>query len=115
MAGTVAKGAAGEGGRPLNFEIVFSPEAEDHLRTLKKNQQVAVLETIERQLCHQAIVETRNRKPMRPNPLATWELRIGKIRVYYEVEEEPSPTVHIRAVGIKVGNKVFIANEQVDL
>lgn len=98
----------------MNFEIVFSPEAEDHLRTLKKRQQVTVLETIEKQLHHQAAVETRNRKPIRPNPLATWELRIGKIRVYYEIEEEP-PTVHIRAVGTKVGNKIFIANEQVDL
>src|SRR5579859_5369519 len=114
MAGAVAEGA-GWGGQALNFEVVFSPEAEDHLRTLKKHQQVAVLETIEKQLHHQATVQTRNRKPMRPNPLATWELRIGKIRVYYEIDEEPNPTVHIRAVGTKVGNKVFIANEQVDL
>jgi hypothetical protein len=32
-------------------------------------------------------LETRNRKPMRPNPIAPWELRIGHLRVYFEVEE----------------------------
>ncbi|HMF17817.1 MAG TPA: hypothetical protein VKE98_11460 [Gemmataceae bacterium] len=52
---------------------------------------------------------------MRPNPLATWELRVGKIRVYYEIEEEPTPAVHVRAVGTKIGNKIIIANEEVDL
>lgn len=26
---------------------------------------------------------------MRSNYLATWELRIGNLRVYYDVEEEP--------------------------
>jgi hypothetical protein len=25
---------------------------------------------------------------MRPNPLVSWELRIGKLRVYYDIEEE---------------------------
>ena len=24
------------------------------------------------------LVETRNRKPMRPNPVAPWELRVGR-------------------------------------
>ena len=31
---------------------------------------------------HQPAVEMRNRKPMRPNPVAPWELRIGNLRVY---------------------------------
>jgi mRNA-degrading endonuclease RelE of RelBE toxin-antitoxin system len=78
---------------------------------LTKRQQSTVLDTVERQLQHQPTVETRNRKPMRPNPLAPWELRIGNLRVYYDIEEEPERVVYILAVGIKQGNNVIIEKE----
>jgi len=44
-------------------------------------------------LTHQPTVATRNRKRLRPNPLAPWELRIGALPVYYEVTEEPERLV----------------------
>ena len=46
---------------------------------------------------------------MRPNPLAPWELRIGTLRVYYDVEDTPEPKVYIRAVGVKERNRIRIA------
>jgi len=52
---------------------------------------------------------------MRPNPIAPWELRIGGLRVYYEVEELPDPKVVILAVGVKERNKVRIGKEVVQL
>jgi hypothetical protein len=52
---------------------------------------------------------------MRPNPVAPWELRIGNLRVYYDVEEEPEPVVFIRAVGIKDRGRVRIGREVIDL
>jgi mRNA-degrading endonuclease RelE of RelBE toxin-antitoxin system len=52
---------------------------------------------------------------MRPNPVAPWELRIGNLRVYYDVEEEPEFIVFIRAVGIKERNRVRIGREVIDL
>ena len=52
---------------------------------------------------------------MRPNPVAPWELRIGRLRVYYDVEEEPEPVVCIRAVGIKERQRVRIGREVIDL
>ncbi len=52
---------------------------------------------------------------MRPNPLAPWELRIGNLRVYYDVEEEPEPMVAIRAVGVKVRNRIRIGQEVIEL
>ena len=51
---------------------------------------------------------------MRPNPLAPWELRIGDLRVYYDVEETEH-IVLIRAVGIKEGNRVRIGREVIEL
>lgn len=52
---------------------------------------------------------------MRPNQVAPWELRIGDLRVYYDVEEQPEHVVLIRAVGLKAHNQVWIGNEAIDL
>ena len=73
------------------------------------------MDAVDRQLMHQPTVETRNRKPMRPNPLAPWELRIGNPRVYYDIEEEPEPMVYVRAVGIKERNQIRIGKEVFEL
>lgn len=99
----------------MPYRIEYSPDAEDHLRLLTARQQAIVVDTVDRQLRHQPTVETRNRKPMRPNPTAPWELRIGNLRVYYDVEEEPEAVVYIRAVGVKQGNLVRIGKEAIEL
>jgi hypothetical protein len=58
---------------------------------------------------------------MRPNPLAPWELRIGDLRVYYDihdthvVEDKPEPRVLVLAVGIKDRNRLIIGGEEVKL
>jgi len=52
---------------------------------------------------------------MRPNQLATWELRIGTSRMFYDVYEEPEQLVTIQAVGIKKGNRLRIGGDEVDL
>ena len=97
------------------YGIEYSPAVEHHLRALTARQQAIVLDTVESRLSHQPTVETRNRKPMRPNPLAPWELRIGNLRVYYDVEEQPQPMVLIRAVGLKQRNRVRIGSEVIEL
>ncbi len=82
---------------------------------LAARQQRIVLATADKQLMHQPTVETRNRKPMRPNPVAPWELRVGNLRVYCDVEEDPVFVVFIRAVGIKERNRVRIGREVIEL
>jgi mRNA-degrading endonuclease RelE of RelBE toxin-antitoxin system len=99
----------------LPYRLEYSPEAEKHLRFLTARQRAMVLDEVDEQLIHEPRVETRNRKPMRPNPLAPWELRIGNLRVYYDVEDEPEPVVQIRAVGIKERNRVRIGKEVIEL
>ncbi len=79
------------------------------------HQQAIVLDAVDRRLKHQPTVETRNRKPMRPNPIAPWELRIGTLRVYYDVESEPEAVVCIRAVGVKERNRLRIGKELIEL
>ncbi len=95
----------------MPYRIEYSPAAEDHLRALPVRQQAIVLAAVERRLSHQPTVETRNRKPIRPNPVAPWELRIGMLRVYYDVEQKPRRVVYVRAVGVKERNRVRIGKE----
>ena len=99
----------------MTYRIEYSPDAEEHLRTLTARQQAIVLNEVDKQLANQPTVETKNRKPMRPNPIAPWELRIGSLRVYYDTEEEPEPIVYIRAVGVKQRNRLRIGREVIEL
>ena len=99
----------------MPYRIDYSPDAEEHLRRLTARQRRSVLDAVDQQLAHQPTVVTRNRKPMRQNPLAPWELRIGNLRVYYDVEELPEPIVSVRAVGIKRRDRVEVGGEIVEL
>ena len=101
--------------RKLAYRIQYSPDADEHLCALSVRHQSIILDAVDKKLAHQPTVETKNRKLMRPNPLAPWELRIGDLRVYYDVEEEPEPVVCVRAVGIKERNRVRIGNEVIKL
>ena len=53
--------------------------------------------------------------PCVPTRWLPWELRIAELRVYYDIEQEPEQVVYVRAVGVKQGNRVRIADEVIDL
>ena len=59
-------------------------------------------------------METRNRKPLRAHPLGEWELRVDKFRVFYDIDTE-NETVLVKAVGAKIGNKLFIRGKEFPL
>jgi len=99
----------------MAFEILYSSEAVDHISVLSNAEQVLVIDQIEQQLSQQPTLPTRRRKTLRPNPVAPWELRLGDIRVFYEVLEEPAPMVHIKAVGKKIHNSLWIGREKIEL
>ena len=52
---------------------------------------------------------------MRPNLVASWELRIADLRVYYETKDEPEPTVRVLAIGIKERDQIRIGGERFKL
>jgi hypothetical protein len=54
--------------------IEFAPSALEDLKSLRKFEQRRVVHGIEPQLRHEPDVETSNRKRLRPNELAEWEL-----------------------------------------
>jgi mRNA-degrading endonuclease RelE of RelBE toxin-antitoxin system len=85
------------------------------MRSLTVRQRDLIFDSIEKQLTHEPLAETKNRKPLRPNPIVPWELRIGNLRVFYEIGNDEPNVVRILAVGQKKGNKVFIGNKEINL
>jgi mRNA-degrading endonuclease RelE of RelBE toxin-antitoxin system len=96
------------------FRIEFTPEAVDDLKTLRKFDQTRVVAAIEVHLPHEPTQETRNRKRLRPNNLAEWELRVETFRIFFDVDFAEE-VVKVVAVGHKAGNELFIHGERYEL
>ena len=96
------------------FELQLSESAYYDLCYLKKFEQGLILDAIEEQLSAEPAVSTRNRKPLRPNELSEWELRIGKYRVFYDTVAETN-VVKIKAIGWKEHKVLFIRGKEFEL
>ena len=100
----------------MAFQIEFTQSAADHIRAFRTYDQRIVLDAIEEQLRDQPTVETRNRKPLSPNELSNWELRVEEFRIFYDViASEETHVVKIKAVGRKEHNKLKIGDSEVQL
>jgi mRNA-degrading endonuclease RelE of RelBE toxin-antitoxin system len=94
------------------YKIEFTEDAKIDLSYYTAYERKIIVSEIGKQLTHQPLVETKNRKKLQDNPIASWELRIGKFRVFYEVIET---TVNILIVGHKVHNVLFIRGAEVKI
>ena len=92
------------------FDIEFTPEANEDLKSFRKFEQQEIIDGIQKQLKHEPTVETRNRRNLRPNKVAEWEVRIGRFRVLYNVDDG-AEIVSIEAIGFKIGSQLFIRGE----
>ena len=105
--------------RRPKFELIFAPEALDHLDAIERKHHGLIERMLDEQLSYIPERETRNRKPLQqPAPFsATWELRFGpdnRFRVFYEVNSRER-IVQILAIGWKQGNRLFVGGEEVKL
>ena len=82
------------------FTIRFADVVVEHLDRLRAVDRATVLDSIE---------------PLRPNPLAPWELRVGSLRVFYEVVPTEPGVVWVLAVGKKVRNVLRVGKREVKL
>ena len=96
------------------FEIEFTLDATEDMRLLRKYERKQIVEMVQDQLKYRPTEETRNRKRLRPNQLAEWELRIGRFRVFYDIDTQAN-RVKIEAVGYKRGNRLLIHGEEYEL
>ncbi len=99
----------------MAHRIEFTRQASKHFALLDARRRATLRDTLLRQLVHEPTVETRNRKRLRPTALATWRPRAAELRVYYDVVDGVPPVVVIKAIGIKVRDRVVIGGEEIDL
>jgi mRNA-degrading endonuclease RelE of RelBE toxin-antitoxin system len=89
------------------FTLAYTESAVDDLRYFRRYDQEIILQAIQTQLTSDPLTPTRNRKPLGPNNLSQWELRVGDFRIFYDVDEIES-SVTVKAVGRKIHNRLYI-------
>jgi mRNA-degrading endonuclease RelE of RelBE toxin-antitoxin system len=99
----------------MKFEIKFAELVRGHFKYLTADERARILRFVEKQFSFEPLKETRNRKRLRPNPLAPWELRVGNLRAFYEVTLEAPNVVRILAVGKKEVSQLLIAGKVVKI
>ena len=80
--------------RQAAYDLEFAESVREHLRSLTGRERASVLTAIGRQLRHQPLVETRHRKPLRPND---------------------NGLVRILGIGRKHGNALTIGGKEIQL
>lgn len=102
----------------MPYRIEYARDARLDLRWLEqlsKRHAVTVLDVVPEYLADQPAVRSSKRRELEPNPLeATWHLRLGDLRVYYDIDEA-AQTVWILRVGMKRRNRLIIRGEELDL
>jgi mRNA-degrading endonuclease RelE of RelBE toxin-antitoxin system len=93
------------------FHLEITESVRDDLRFLRPFAQRRILDALAQQLPNESLTAIRHRKPLRPNDLSTWELRVGTYRIFYDVEEERA-TVRVKAIGWKEHNRLFIRGKE---
>ena len=96
------------------YRIEVTEEAKTDLSHYTAFERKLIVSGIREQLTDQPLIETKNRKPLRDNPIASWELRIGKYRVFYEVDDTVQ-MVSIVSVGHKEHNVLLIRDQEVQI
>jgi mRNA-degrading endonuclease RelE of RelBE toxin-antitoxin system len=97
----------------MSFSIRLTESAVEDLDFYRKGERRITSDGIAMFLTQDANVESRRRKPLRPNRIAQWLLRIDNYRVFYGFEEDGN--VKVVAVGHKKHNDLYIRGKKVDL
>ena len=93
----------------MAFHISITADAESQWRALSARQQRLLDAAIQSRLVHQPTIPTKAVKKLRPNPFAEFELRVGDLRVLYNVE---GTEVVLLVVGRKTGNKLIVEGKE---
>jgi mRNA-degrading endonuclease RelE of RelBE toxin-antitoxin system len=101
------------------YRLVYARGVTTHLQSIDAKYIRLIRQAMEEQLLHEPTVETKNRKPLRkPAPFAAeWEIRFGpdnRFRVLYDIDEEHR-AVQVVAIGEKLGNRLIVGGEEVEL
>ena len=91
----------------MGFRIVLAPEAVEDLRRLKANVRAVVKAAIQTHLAHEPDKTSRSRiKRLRGVSRPQYRLRVGDVRISYDVTEE---SVEILAIVAKSETEAWLA------
>ena len=93
------------------FAIELTVQAVQDLKWFSKREQKIIRDGIEANLRYEPTVPTLNRKPMKANESADWELRIENFRVLYAVDQQVR-IVEIQRIGEKQRNRFFFRGRE---
>lgn len=97
----------------MEYEISLTESAKDDISHFEVHERRIIVAGIISHLKSDAEIRTRRKKPLQPNPIAPWELRLERFRVFYSIEG--GNTVKVVAVGHKEHNELFIRGRKVKL
>jgi mRNA-degrading endonuclease RelE of RelBE toxin-antitoxin system len=96
----------------MQWHVTVSESVLDDLRWFGKKEGRWILRELEQNLSADPLVETRNVKTLRANPIAHKELRLaGKYRVLFNLDET-TRSVQVILVGEKRGNRLLVRGEE---
>jgi mRNA-degrading endonuclease RelE of RelBE toxin-antitoxin system len=95
----------------MSYRITITEEAKAQLQDLSARELRIVSDGIAARLQDQPRVPSKAIKLLRPNPLAGYELRLGDLRVLYNVDEKNLEVV-IAIVGRKAGNSLIVEGRE---
>ena len=93
----------------MAFHISITADAETQWRALSARRQRLLEVAIQTRLVDHPQTPTKAVKRLRPNPFAEFELRVGDLRVLYNVE---GAEVLLLVVGRKAGNKLIVDGKE---
>jgi len=101
------------------YKIIFPPWVLSHFDVIELKYHSLIRRAVDEQLRFEPLRETRNRKPLlRQTEIgAEWEIRFGpnnRFRVLYNVDEVAHDVV-ILAIGIKLGNRLIVGDEEMNI
>jgi len=96
------------------YQIEVTEEARTDLNYYSVFERKIITSEIRVQLTNEPLVETKNRKLLRDNPISSRELRAGKYRVFYDVNRI-ALKVTIVPVGHKEDKVLLIRGKEVQI
>src|SRR5690349_6954738 len=97
------------GGVAVAFRITITEVAEGQLRALSARDRRLLEAEIGARLRDQPTTPTKAIKRLRTNAFAEYKLRLGDLRVLYDVKDDE---VVLLIVGRKVGNRLVVEGEE---
>ena len=93
----------------MAYQITITADAESQFIALTAREQRILQTAIQARLADQPTTPTRAIKRLRENPFAEFELRVGDLRVLYNVEGKE---VVLLVTGRKVGNTLIVGGKE---